>query len=464
MRTKGIYSALKTNSIFIICIMFISMLFSGIAAFFIIKNSSSYPAVNNCRIITKNASDYIEVNFNTKDFRKLNAYKFKTEIIDIKGNILYNNYDNNNGIINIKENIDYDMNFSSLNSCIIKYSSPIVINGVQVGNAVFFIEKQSIIKNNIYANLFIILLPLMVSFILIIIKLIISINDAKKNFIDPVSDLNKSADAIIIGNFDKKIKYNSDTEVGKLCSSFEMMRDELKDSIERERKLENSRKELITCISHDLRTPISSIKAYVDGIMDGLAEDRDTLSRYLSVISRKTDTLTKLINDLFEHCQAELDELSIEKKEIYSGELLQHISNELMLEFKNTSYTFEVSKNMPDVLINADSSRIEQVIFNLVQNAKKYTPQGGKIMMEAELEDGCLKISVKDNGYGVDSMDLPFIFNKFYRGEKARNSDNGGSGLGLSICKYIVEKHDGQIFVESSKGSGSNFYFVIPII
>lgn len=95
---------------------------------------------------------------------------------------------------------------------------------------------------------------------------------------------------------------------------------------------------------------------------------------------------------------------------------------------------------------------------------QKYTPEGGKILFGAELEDGCLKISVKDNGYGVDFMDLPFIFDKFYRGEKARNSDTGGSGLGLSICKYIVEKHNGQIFVESSKGSGSSFYFVIPIL
>lgn len=463
MRTEGIYITLKRNSIFILCIMFIGILISGITAFFIIKSSSSYPVVNRCRIITKNASDYIEKNFYAGDFQNLEAFDFKTEIIDSKGNILYNNLNNNKGKINIKENISYDMNFSSLNSSIIKYSCPVVVNDNQVGNAVFFINKESVIKDNLYADIILIFLPSIISFIIIAIKLLINTYEIRKNFITPVVALNKSADAIMRGNFDKKIKYNADTEVGKLCASFEIMRDELKDSVERERKLENSRKELITCISHDLKTPISSIKAYVDGIMDGLAKDHDTLIRYLLVISRKTEILNKLINDLFEHCQAELNELKIQKREIYSGEFLEHISNELSLEFRNALYTFTVSGNMPDVLINVDPSRIEQVIFNLVQNAKKYTPEGGKILFGAELEDGCLKISVKDNGYGVDSMDLPFIFDKFYRGEKARNSDTGGSGLGLSICKYIVEKHSGQIFVESSKGSGSSFYFVIPI-
>lgn len=464
MNRKSIYFKVKLNSIFIISIIIAGIAVSMLIAAFTLKSSNSYPTVNKARIITKEAMDCIEENFYSKNFNQLNSLNFRTQILDLSGNIIYNNYDERSGNIGIKGNVSYDMNFSSLNDNIVKFASPVVVDGTQTGISVFFIQKAALIKNNVLKNVFIIFLPLIIALVIIFITLLYYVYQTKKQFVNPILDINNSAEAIIKGDFGKKIKYNNDTEVGKLCASFEMMRDELKESIERERRLENSRKELITCISHDLRTPIASIKAYVDGIMDGLAKDEDTLSRYLSIISRKTQILTKLINDLFEHCQTELDKLKIEKREVYSGEFLKHISNELSLEFRNSNYEFEVIKDIPNVLINIDPLRIEQVIYNLIQNAKKYTEDGEKIIFGAEIEDGYLKIFVKDNGYGIESIDLPYIFDKFYRGEKARNSDKGGSGLGLSICKYIVEKHGGQIFVESGKEKGSSFYFVIPKI
>jgi Signal transduction histidine kinase len=460
MRRESIYSRLKIDNILIMVIISFGIIISMAAAFHTLGSRDSYPAVNNARIITKDALDYINNNFYVRDFSGLNKFDFKTQVLDLNGNLLYNNYDDRSGNIGIINSVGYDMNFSSQNSSLIKFSSPIVVNGTQTGTSIFYIKKGSVAKTNPGRDIFVIFLPSLLALIIVAIKLIYNVRTTKREFINPILEMNRSADAIIKGDFDKKIKYNSNTEIGKLCASFEMMRDELKDSIERERRLEDSRKELITCISHDLKTPISSIKAYVDGIMDGIAKDQDTLFRYLSVIGRKTQTLTKLINDLFDHCQIELNKLSIEKKEVYSGDFLRHISDELSLEFKNSPYLFEVT-DMPDVLINIDRLRIEQVIYNLIQNAKKYTPDGGRIVFGAEIEDDYLKIFVRDNGYGIDSADLPFIFDKFYRGEKARNSDKGGSGLGLSICKYIVESHGGQIFVESSTG-GSSFYFVIP--
>lgn len=460
MKTKSIYNKVKLNTFLTIAIILIGIIASMLIALYVINRENSYPAVNNARIITKDAKDHIESNFYSGNFAILNKYEFKTQVLDLKGNILFNNYDNGSDSMDIAGSVGYDMRFSSLNSGMVKYSAPVVVKGTQVGTAIFYINKNNVIKANISGDLFIIFLPSLLAFLIVTIKLLCNIYTTKEEFVDPVSELNRSADAIIRGDFSKKIKYNSDTEIGKLCASFEMMRDELKDSIEREKRLEDSRKELITCISHDLRTPIASIKAYVDGIMDGIAKDEKTLFRYLAVINKKTQTLTKLINDLFEHCQIELNKLTIEKKEIYSGDFLNHISDELSLEFKNSSQKFEVT-DMPDVLINIDRLRIEQVIYNLIQNARKYTPDEGRITFGAEIEDDYLKIFVKDNGYGVDSADMPFIFDKFYRGEKMRNSDKGGSGLGLSICKYIIESHGGQIFVESS-GGGSVFYFVIP--
>lgn len=464
MKNGKIFLQIRKSAVFIICLIFLSTVFSALIAFNILRSRSPYMTSNSARIETKSAIDYIESGFKEKDFSKLDEFEFKTEIIDLNGHIIYDNFDNAKGNVDIDESVGYDFNFSYINRNIVKYSVPVVIKGSQAGIAIFFIDKNYVSKNNSLEETFFIILPFLISGFIISIRLLFSIKSAKKEVIIPINDLNKSSEAIMRGNFKNKIKYNSETEIGRLCANFEKMRDELECSIEREKKLESSRKELITCISHDLRTPISSIKAYVDGIKDGMADDPETLNRYLNVIGRKTEILAKLIDDLFEHCQAELEKLKIEKKEVYSGEFLKHVSDELKLELENSGYEFEVSQDMPDVLINIDSSRIEQVINNLVQNSRKYTPKGGKIMLQAEIEDNCLKISIKDNGYGIDNMDIPYIFDKFYRGEKMRGSDPGGSGLGLSICKYIVEKHDGQIFVESKKGKGSSFYFIIPKI
>lgn len=460
MNRKSIYYKSKINIIITSLIILCGMILSMFTALYILKSRNSYPAVNNARLVTKDALDNIKSNFTSKSFNGLSKFNFKIKILDLRGNILYNSYDNKSGVEDIASSIGYDINFSSLNDGLIKYSSPVIVNEMQMGTSVFYIKKDILLKNNNTRDMLIIFLPSLIAIIIVICREIYNLHTIKNKFVKPVAQLNISADAIIKGDFGKIIKYNSDTEIGKLCASFEMMRDELKGSIERERRLEDSRKELITCISHDLRTPIASIKAYSDGIMDGVAKDPDSIKRYLNVISKKTEVLTKLINDLFEHCQIELNKLSINKKEIYSGEFLKSIAYELSLEFENSTQQFE-AKGMPNVLINVDKLRIEQVIYNLIQNAKKYTPPDGKIVFGAEIEDDYLKIFVKDNGYGIKSEDIPFIFDKFYRGEKARSTDKGGSGLGLSICKYIVENHGGQIFVESGS-SGSNFYFVIP--
>ena len=460
MKTKSIYYRMKSNIFFSISAILAGIIISMLMASHVIEEKNSYPAVNNVRILTKDAEDYIESNFKSSNFAGLNKFKFKVQVLDLKGNILFNNYDNRSGPVDVAASVGYDMNFSSINNNTVKYSAPATVKGIQKGTSIFYIDKNNVIKTNKALDIFMIFFPSLLAFIIAALNLLHSVCTIKEDFVNPISELNSSADAIIRGDFTQKIKYSSGTEIGKLCASFEMMRDELKDSIERERRIENSRKELITCISHDLRTPIASIRAYVDGIMDGIAKDKDTLMRYLAVINKKTQTLTKLINDLFEHCEIELNKLSIEKEETYSGDFLRHIAEELSLEFKNSPHEFEAS-DMPDVLINIDRLRIEQVIYNLIQNAKKYTPEGGKITFGAEIEDDYLKVFVKDNGFGIDPADMPFIFDKFYRGEKTRNSDKGGSGLGLSICRYIVESHGGQIFAQSS-GKGSNFYFVLP--
>ena len=213
----------------------------------IINSRGSYPYVNNARMETKPAIDIIEENYNQRDFSRLKNFKLKIQIIDTDGIILYNSFDKASGKADIKSMSGYDMSFSALNKDIVKYSSPVVVNGKQSATAVFYLKKDTVIKNNLYKDIFIIILPVSIAFLIVIAVLLSHVYLVKKQIVDPIKELECSADAIIKGNFDKKIKYNSNTEVGRLCASFEMMRDELKDSMEREKHLENSRKELITC-------------------------------------------------------------------------------------------------------------------------------------------------------------------------------------------------------------------------
>lgn len=284
-----------------------------------------------------------------------------------------------------------------------------------------------------------------------------------RSFLVPLKELDAATKNIMQGNLDFKLSYKKKNEMGDFCAAFDLMREKLKDSLEKQAALEYSRKELIASISHDLRTPMSSIKGYVEGLQDGIIHDSEKFNRYITVIKNKTESLDNLIESLFQYSQLDIND----QKEAFcvrdSKELIETVINPLEIEFADQSVQLEVIKPFPTVRLYANENGIVQVFDNLISNAKRYVGENGTITIRASVDGDYLKISVKDNGTGISREDLPHVFDHFYRSEKSRSRNFGGAGLGLAICKKIIENHGGRIWVESTLHVGTTFYFTLPI-
>lgn len=280
----------------------------------------------------------------------------------------------------------------------------------------------------------------------------------------PISDIFTATEEMREGNLDHPINYSKKDEIGRFIAGFNLMRTHLKQSISKQQHDEKVRKELLASISHDLRTPLASIKGYVEGLEDGIVQNEEMRSRYVQVIKRKSNQLDRLIDDLFEFSKIELDQLSVDLQRVDSQEFFDDVLQHAQLDMNLQNTRLLLSSPIPSVWIKVDAIRMEQVITNLVDNAIQYGANEINVMINKDDTATQLIVRVQDNGSGIASEDLPHVFDQFYRGEKSRSRRHGGTGLGLSITKYIIIAHGGEIQVESEEGQGSSFTFVIPIV
>ncbi len=229
------------------------------------------------------------------------------------------------------------------------------------------------------------------------------------------------------------------------------------------RHMERLRREFVANVSHELRTPLASIKGYAETLLDGALEDKDNARDFLNIIHADAERLARLINDTLDLSKIESGSLEFQFRPVDAGDVVVRVLKGLQrqIEEKKLLIRNDITANAPKV--QADEDRLMQVVFNLVDNAVKYTPQGGRITITARPKDGFLEISVADSGVGIPAQDLPRVFERFYRVDKARSRDLGGTGLGLAIVKHIVQAHDGDVVVESRPGQGSTFTFTLPI-
>jgi signal transduction histidine kinase len=450
-----------------ICVIFISYRYA--AAQF---ESNSYFTYNTSRVLTNPIIEDIEKNFGIirdyESFSKailpgLQSMECSLQVINLEGAILYDSSDRYaiGSLVDPGSYFQFDEYFHSRNPGLFRVSYPIIAGGSQVGNAVFIIPSNRLTASPGEKSARLVA-PMAIGLGVIILFTVSMLFIITRSLLIPVRDLKLSAYEISKGSFDTQLKYKGSNELGDVFTAFETMREELKDSVDRQAGYESAHKQLIASISHDLKTPISSIKASVDALEDGLAKDPENFNRYVSVIKKKTDSLTKLIEDLFQHSQMQLQKLKINLEEQYSQQAFKSILEPLRMQFKGTNIEFRVKEPLPDVLVSIDASRIEQVVVNMVQNARKHMSEGGTIEFEASQGEDYIKVSISDTGLGISPEDIPHIFDPFYRGEKARTSGMEGAGLGLSICKYIVEEHGGEISVKSTCGKGTVFSFTIP--
>jgi histidine kinase len=243
-------------------------------------------------------------------------------------------------------------------------------------------------------------------------------------------------------------------ELGQLALSFNQMADKLE-------KIETRRRELMGDVTHELRTPLTAVKGYLEGLMDGvLPAEPETYQQIHSEIDR----LQRLVNDLQELSRMESGAFQLRLTLVSPASLVERIMSTLGRQFEDKNIQFEINmeSNLPDILV--DNDRIIQVLTNLVGNALQYTPSGGKVALLVRREHSDVLFSVIDNGIGISTEQLTFIFNRFYRTDKSRARASGGSGIGLTIAKALVQAHQGKIWAESNgEGKGSTFSFLIPI-
>ena len=279
----------------------------------------------------------------------------------------------------------------------------------------------------------------------------------------PLSKLQKAARNIKEGNLDFEIRADADDEIGQLCQDFDEMRQRLKANAEEQQETERENKELISNISHDLKTPITAIKGYVEGIMDGVADTPEKMDRYIKTIYNKANEMDLLINELTLYAKIDTNRIPYDFTTISAIEYFGDCADDLAIELESKGTEFEYGNYIDeDSKIIVDPEQMRRVINNIVSNSVKYMdkPQGHITMNLRDVGD-FVQVELGDNARGIAAKDLPYVFDRFYRVDASRNSSKGGSGIGLSIVKKIVEEHGGKIWATSVEGEGTTMFFVV---
>jgi two-component system, OmpR family, phosphate regulon sensor histidine kinase PhoR len=229
----------------------------------------------------------------------------------------------------------------------------------------------------------------------------------------------------------------------------------------RVRRLELVRRDFVSNVSHELRTPLASLKALTETLMEGALEDPPAARRFLVRMEHEIDNLTQMVRELLELSRIESGRVPLERRAISPYELIMASIERIQVQVERAGLTIavDIPEDTPNVL--ADPDRMEQVLVNLLHNAIKFTASGGTIKVGAFVQPGRVVLYVQDSGVGIAPEDLPRIFERFYKADRARTG--GGTGLGLSIARHLVEAHEGRIWAESTPGEGSTFYFSLPI-
>ena len=279
----------------------------------------------------------------------------------------------------------------------------------------------------------------------------------------PLVKLRKATQNIKEGNLDFVLEVEGNDEFSQLCQDFEEMRKRLKESTEEKILMDKENKELISNISHDLKTPITAVKGYVEGIMDGVADTPEKMNRYVRTIYNKTNEMDHLINELTFYSKIDTNRIPYTFSKLNVEDYFSDCAEELGLEMETKGielvYANYVEK---DVQVIADGEQIRRVIHNIVSNAIKYMEKPkGIIQLRVKDVGDFIQVEIEDNGKGIAAKDLPYIFDRFYRTDVSRNSSKGGSGIGLSIVKKIMEDHGGKVWATSRLGIGTIMYFVL---
>ncbi len=283
-----------------------------------------------------------------------------------------------------------------------------------------------------------------------------------QSIVKPLNQLHEAMHNISEGNLDFTLETTSHNEIGDLCNDFETMRKRLKETAEEKLQYDKDNKELISNISHDLKTPITAIKGYVEGIMDGVADTPEKLNKYICTIYNKANDMSHLIEELTFYSKIDTNRIPYTFNKINIDQYFRDCVEEMKLDLeeKNIELTY-FNYTDEDIIIIADAEQLKKVVNNIIGNSVKYLDKKkGIINIRIKDAGDFVQVEIEDNGKGIAIKDLPYIFDRFYRTDASRNSLQGGSGIGLSIVKKIIEDHGGRIWATSKEATGTVMCFV----
>lgn len=386
--------------------------------------------------------------------------QYAITVIDLMGKVQYTNKDETIQKVVLQEALYFDHYYTTQNNNIYKAAYPIVSNESALGYVLIetsldsliiedYIKKSQHVK--IYIGTVIILLSLW--FGLHIIKQKLE-KKQQKRIIDLIN-------RVAIADFD--IKQDPKNRIDKKTfSALKTLTDELKYLLDEEQKYRDMQQKFIAMISHELKTPIALIKAYGEALRDGVSNTESDREKYIKIIIDKADKLAYQTDEIFKITLKELNQFKFKFEEKYADDVIRDIFEPIKEKYTEKQ-AIEVSYDIPRSLINVDVIRFEQAIINLLDNAIKHNSGGNNIVLKAWANETNLTVLVADKGEGIKPKDLPYIFQYFYQGSH-KEVDHKGSGLGLGICKHIIDEHKGEIYVESTENEGSKFYLELPFV
>jgi signal transduction histidine kinase len=280
----------------------------------------------------------------------------------------------------------------------------------------------------------------------------------------PVSEMTKVAGAISLGNYAARIRHLPNNELGTLGEAINRLASAVQANISRREKMEQIRREFSSNISHELKTPLTSIKGYVDTLLEGALDDKAHNMRFLRIINNNVERMISLVSDLLSLATIEANEGIVELETVDWGPIVQEAIARQQIRMDSKEITLETVIDDQKPLVKGSRKPMSHILDNLLQNAINYTPVKGHIQIHLRRAQGFIELSVKDNGIGIARHDQPRIFERFYRVDTARSRHEGGTGLGLAIVKHLVIQIQGIITVDSDIGRGSTFTVKLPAI
>ncbi|QUL56821.1 HAMP domain-containing histidine kinase [Paenibacillus tritici] len=370
--------------------------------------------------------------------------------------------------LNLKHELHYDVYSARTDGNAFRLAFPVIDpdSGRQAGNAIFTLSASDVAYRQ--ASSFPVTATVLTaaSLLFLLLLLLQLRNKVNRHLLQPINQLKDHSEAILKGNYEQKAEHTRQDEIGELYAVFDQMRGEIMElSLQREAQ-DKAQKELITNISHDLKTPLTAVKAYIDAIQDGVCPDLPSVMEYMNIIQTQTNKMAGLVEDLLVHALRDLGQISVNPVECYSREIFENILKPMGPYIRTSGVEFIEPSEIPNVLIRIDPVRMEQLLSNLIANALKHTSANDSIRIEISRQHNQLQLTISDTGEGILEQDMPFIFERYFQGRAPSQYAKGfteGTGLGLSICKHIIEAHQGSISFKSLKHQGTEFYLTLPL-